>query len=190
MGDKALVSVNGGAPRVLKVGESHQGVRLLAVGPQGVEILLEGRRHVLDLGQGVYPQTAALRGAAPDQGERVMLTADGRGHFLADGTVNGLPARFMVDTGASLVTLPASIARRAGVELANASPVTITTANGRAQARRVLINLLQIGPIRANLVEALVVEDEALSLPLLGMSFLNRTNMQREGDTLVLMQRY
>lgn len=183
MGDKALISVNGGAPRVMRPGETVGAVRLLAVGPNGVDILLDNRRYKLTIGQGV---SAAAPSAAP----RAVLTADGRGHFIANGMVNGLPVRFMVDTGASLVALPASVARRAGVNLVNATPVVINTANGQARAHRVVINTLRLGDIGVNLVDALVVDDDALSLPMLGMSFLNRTNMQREGDTLVLMQRY
>jgi len=64
--------------------------------------------------------------------------------------------------------------------------VVINTANGQARALRVVLNSLRLGQISANLVEALVLEDTALSQPLLGMRFLNRTNMLREGDTLVL----
>ncbi|MGQ9686606.1 MAG: retropepsin-like aspartic protease family protein [Thiobacillaceae bacterium] len=191
MGDKALVSVNGGAPRVVRPGESVSGVRLVGIGPQGVEIVLDGRSHVLAIGHGVHVMPGkAVADAATAPDGRVVLTADGRGHFSATGTVNGLPVRFMVDTGASLVSLPSSIARQAGVNLSEANPVVINTANGRARAQRVVINSLKLGQISANLVEALVVEDAALSQPLLGMSFLNRTNMLREGDTLVLTQRY
>jgi len=191
MGDKALVSVNGAAPRVMRPGESVAGVRLVGVGPQGVEIVMDGRRHVLAIGHGVHaPLATAGAKDATTSGGRVVLTADGRGHFSATGTVNGLPVRFMVDTGASLVSLPSSVARQAGVNLSDAVPVVINTANGRARAQRVVLNSLRLGQISANLVEALVVEDTALSQPLLGMSFLNRTNMLREGDTLVLTQRY
>lgn len=191
MGDKALVSVNGGPPRVVRPGESVDGVRIVGVGSQGVEIVLDGRRHVLAIGHGVRaPSGNAVADGATASGGRVVLTADGRGHFSTTGTVNGLPVRFMVDTGASLVSLPSSVARQAGVNLSDANPVVINTANGRARAQRVVINSLKLGQISANLVEALVVEDTALSQPLLGMSFLNRTNMLREGDTLVLTQRY
>jgi aspartyl protease family protein len=191
MGDKALVSVNGAPPRVMRPGERIGGVRLVGVGPQGVEIDMDGRRHLLAIGHGVHVPSASpdAQGAAASGG-RVVLTADGRGHFTATGTVNGLPVRFMVDTGASLVSLPSSVARQAGVDLSHATPVVINTANGHARAQRVVINSLKLGQIRANLVEALVVDDAALSQPLLGMSFLNRTNMLREGDTLVLTQRY
>ncbi len=191
MGDKALVSVNGAPPRVVRLGERVGGVRLVAVGPQGVEIVLDGRRHRLAIGHGVHvPSAKVVAEGGTASGARVVLTADGRGHFSASGTVNGLPVRFMVDTGASYVSLPSSVARQAGVDLAGATPVVINTANGRAHAQRVVVNSLRLGEISAHLVEALVVEDAALSQPLLGMSFLNRTNMLREGDTLVLTQRY
>lgn len=191
MGDKALVSVNGAQPRVVRPGESVGGVRLVGVGPQGVEVVVDGRRHVVAIGHGVHaPKPTAGGEGATSPGGRVVLTADGRGHFSATGMVNGLPVRFMVDTGASLVSLPRSVARKAGVSLTEATPVVINTANGQARAQRVVINSLKLGGISVNLVEALVVEDTALSQPLLGMSFLNRTNMLREGDTLVLTQRY
>ncbi|MFN3594430.1 MAG: TIGR02281 family clan AA aspartic protease [Thiobacillaceae bacterium] len=189
MGDKALVSIDGAPPRVMRVGEALGGVRLVRIGPQGVEIVVDGRRHVLAIDPGVRaPRMPA--GAAGGLSGRVALTADERGHFTATGAVNGLPVRFMVDTGASLVALPRSVARQAGVNLSQATPVVINTANGRAPAQRVVINSLRLGQIGANLVEAVVVDDSALSQSLLGMSFLNRTNMQREGDTLVLTQRY
>lgn len=183
MGDKALISVDGGPPRVLGPGDSTGGVRLLAVRPNGVEVMVGERRHVLAIGQGVHT-------SSPSSRPRATLTADARGHFLADGMVNGLPVRFMVDTGASLVAIPYSVAQRAGVSLAGATPVIINTANGAGRAHKVILNSLRVGDIQVSLIEALVVEDGRLPIPLLGMSFLNRTNMQREGDTLALVLRY
>lgn len=193
MGDKALVSVDGGPPKVLRAGESIGGVRLLGVRAEGVEVTVDGRRHVLGIGQGVYTPPAASpggMGSGVGKGGRTVLTADGQGHFSAPALVNGRSVRFMVDTGASLVSLPASVARQVGVDLANAKPVVISTANGQARAHRVVLNTLKVGEISVNLVEALVVDDAGLNVPLLGMSFLNRTNMVREGDTLVLTRRY
>ncbi|MCX7673532.1 MAG: TIGR02281 family clan AA aspartic protease [Thiobacillaceae bacterium] len=188
MGERAALSVEGGPPKVLRAGESHAGVRLLEVGPEGVLIELNGRRHRLAVGQGAYTRTAApATGRGP---ARVVITADARGHFTAEGLVNGLGVQFLVDTGASLVSLPMSLARRAGVNLATGQPVVINTANGRTRAQRVVLDSLKVGDIQAHLVEALVVEDAQLAQPLLGMSFLNRTDLLREGDTLVLTQRY
>ena len=183
LGEKALIVVNDGPPRVMAVGDVHQGVKLLAVRGQQAEIEQDGRRRLLDMG-------FASSGAGAASAARATLSADARGHFLAQGEVNGSSARFLVDTGASLVVLPASLARQAGVRLDAASATWVHTANGRARAHRVFLNSLRLGELRANMVEAVVMEDGQLPVALLGMSFLNRFNMNREGDLLILTQRY
>lgn len=182
LGEKALISVNGGAPKVMVVGEVHQGVKLLAVRGQQADIEQDGRRRTLNMG--------FAGGGGATTGGKTVLSADGRGHFFAQGEVNGSAIRFLVDTGASLVALPASAARQAGVRLDAGNQVWVSTANGRVPAHRVLLNSLRVGDVRASMVEALVMEDRQLPVGLLGMSFLNRVNMNREGDLLTLTQRY
>ena len=182
LGEKALISVNGGPPKVLAVGEAHKGVKLLAVRGQQVEIEEAGQRRVLGMG--------FSGGGVSQPGSKVNLTADGRGQFVAQGEVNGTATRFLVDTGASLVALPRSMAERAGVRLGGMPSIVLNTANGRTKAFNVLLNSVTVGDIRASLVEAIVLEDRQLSVPLLGMSFLNRVNMNRDGDMLTLSQRY
>lgn len=181
-GEKALISVNGSPPRVMAVGDVHQGVKLLAVRGQRVEIEEAGLRRVLAMG--------FSGGAMASNAGKATLNADGRGHFSTLGEVNGSATRFIVDTGASLVVLPLAVAKQAGVNLDNAPRVGVQTANGRSRAYKVLLNSIRVGDVRANLVEALVMEDQQLSVALLGMSFLNRVNMNREGDLLTLTQRY
>jgi aspartyl protease family protein len=95
-----------------------------------------------------------------------------------------------VDTGASVVALPRSVAESAGVQLDSGQRAMIHTANGKAPAWRVMLNSVQVGGIRQHLVEAVVVEDGQLPVNLLGMSFLNRTDMRRDGDIMTLVQRY
>jgi aspartyl protease family protein len=191
MGDKVLISVNGGPAKVIEAGASFQGVRVLAVRSDGAELQIDGRRILLPIGQGYYAETP--RGgtaAATGPGARVVLTADGRGHFVAQGVVNGAPVHFLVDTGASQVVLPASVAKRAGVSMAGAVNARVATANGAVRAQHIVLDSVQVGGIRLYLVDALVLDDASLNVSLLGMSFLNRTNMVREGDTMVLTQRY
>lgn len=183
LGEKALISVNGAAPRVMAVGDTHLGVKLLAVRGQQAEIEEAGRRRTLNMG-------FAGGGAAPSGRGRTVLNADGRGHFSATGQVNGASTRFLVDTGASLVALPVSVARQAGVNLDGAQAVGVHTANGQVRAWRVILNTVQLGEVRANMVEAVIMEDRQLPVSLLGMSFLNRVNMNREGELLTLSQRY
>jgi aspartyl protease family protein len=183
LGEKALISVNGSPPKVMAVGDSHLGVKLLAVRGQQAEIEEAGRRRLLNMG-------VSGGGAMASKAARTILTADGRGHFSTLGEVNGSATRFLVDTGASLVALPLSVAKQAGVNLDNAQQVGVNTANGQARAYRVMLNSIRVGDVRANMVEALIMEDRQLPISLLGMSFLNRVNMNREGDLLTLSQRY
>ncbi len=183
-GEKALIAIDNSPARVMAVGDRVQGVRLLAVRGQQVEIEQEGQRRILEVGFGNQPadHSAALA--------EVVITADGNGHFLAGGMVNSYAVRFMVDTGASVVALPRSIASSAGVVLDKAKTVVISTANGNVRASKVLLNTIRVGNVSLNMVEAIVLEDKQLRMPLLGMSFLKRTNMKNEGDRLTLSQRY
>ncbi|MDP2788367.1 MAG: TIGR02281 family clan AA aspartic protease [Pseudomonadota bacterium] len=184
LGEKALIAIGSGPAKVMAVGDTIQGIRLLAV--QGQQVVIEegGKRRTLQVGFGFTP------GGASESASVAVITADGRGQFFTAGEVNGNPVRFLVDTGASVVTLPRSLAIRAGVALDNAKSVTVSTANGRARASRVLLNTVRVGGVTANMVEAIIMEDAQLPVALLGMSFLKRTNMKNEGDRLTLSQRY
>jgi len=183
-GEKALIAIGDRPARVMSVGDSVQGVRLLSVRGQHVVIEQEGKRSTLEVGFGSQP------GGASEALAEVVITADGHGHFLANGQVNSYAVRFLVDTGASAVALPRSIAIRAGVMLDGAKNVAVSTANGNARASKVLLNSIRVGNLSLNMVEAIVLDDAQLKVPLLGMSFLKRTNMKNEGDRLTLIQRY
>lgn len=184
LGEKALIAIGAGPAKVMAVGDTLQGIRLLAVQGQQVVIEEDGKRRTLQVGFGF------TSGGATESAAVTLISADGRGQFVTAGEINGYPVRFLVDTGASVVTLPRSIALSAGVALDNAKTVTVSTANGRTRASRVLLNSVRVGSVSANMVEAVIMEDVQLSIPLLGMSFLKRANMKHEGDRLTLSQRY
>lgn len=188
MGERALLSVDGGPGRMLRVGERDGAVRLLEIRSAGVVVEQGGRRSEVLLGGSVTVRDAA-REPRGDTG-RASITADAQGHFTAVGTVNNAPVRFLVDTGASVVALSRSLAMQAGVRLDDGQRALIHTANGMSPAWRVTLNSVQVGDIRLHMVDAVVVEDNQLPLSLLGMSFMNRTDMRREGDLLTLIQRY
>jgi aspartyl protease family protein len=181
--NKAVVSINGSAPRTLSVGQkSPEGVTLVAVEREQATFDIAGKRRSLGMGQ-------AFSTGGGGANQSVTLKADGRGHFTAEGQVNGAAMRFLVDTGASTIALPAADAKRAGVSYLNAPRGLVQTANGTAAAYRVKLDTVRIGDITINNVEALVMED-GLAFALLGMSFLNRTEMRRDGETMVLTKRF
>jgi len=104
--------------------------------------------------------------------------------------VNGISLQFMVDTGATSVVLPSADARRAGVNYLAGGRVLTQTANGVVPVYTVKLDTLRIGDITVNNLDAAVIEGDKLPLALLGMSFLNRMEMKREGSTLTLIRRY
>ena len=181
---KVLLTINGGQPRIVAVGvTTDEGVKVVSISGEMATLEVDGKRRMLRVGQNVVSRPSE---SGPS---RVVLTADARGHFYSTGNINGSTVRFLVDTGASMISLGAGDARRIGVDPAKGVPGVANTANGQTVVSRVKLNSVRVGDIELNNVDALVHEHE-LPVTLLGMSFLNRMEMQRNGDTMTLIKRY
>lgn len=181
--DKAIVTIDGSKPRTLSVGQRFQGVKLIAADSGGASFEVDGNRRVLNMGQ------SFAGGAEAGDRQSVSLTADSRGHFAAAGSINGYPLSFLVDTGATSIAINAAEAKRMGLDYKAGQAIGVNTAAGVVPAWRVTFNTVKVGGITVNQVEGMVLE-AGLSTPLLGMSFLNRMEMQRNGQTMTLIQRY
>lgn len=186
--NKAVVIVNGGKPRTMAVGDTTpEGVRLISADSESATFEFDGRRETLRPGQqGVY----SAKAPADSGRKKIVLTADSRGHFFAIGTINGVSTRFMVDTGATAISLSSEEAKRTGVNYLAGTRVLTQTANGVVPVYRVRLDAVEVGGVTITNVDAIVIEGGRLPMALLGMSFLNRMEMRREGDTLTLIQRY
>lgn len=182
---KALVLINNGAPKALAVGASTpEGVRIVAVDDAGATVEVDGKRRRLVVGE-----HAVSVGAAGVASESIVLQGDSRGHFHAQGAVNGVAIRFLVDTGATSVALGRSDALKAGVAYTRGEPRIMETANGQARGWLVSLDSVRINGITLRNVPGVVLEVD-MPQALLGMSFLNRMDMRREGGALYLRQRY
>jgi aspartyl protease family protein len=186
--NKAVVVVDGGKPRTLSVGQTTpEGVRLISADSESATFEIDGKRETLTPGQ-----NGPVASSAPaDSGrKKIVITADSRGHFFTTGSINGVSTRFMVDTGATTIALSSVEAKRTGVNYLAGSKVLTQTANGVVPVYRVRLEAVDIRGIKMSNVEAIVIEGGRLPVALLGMSFLNRMEMRREGDTMMLIQRY
>jgi aspartyl protease family protein len=184
---KAVVKINGGGTQTLSVGQvTPEGVKLISATSASAEFEVGGKRRTLVAGDGGAIATVA----PPARGNRATLTADGRGHFVTTGVVNGHSLRFMVDTGATSVVLSGTDARRVGINYLEAPRAVSQTANGLIPVYAVKLDRLKIGDIEITNVDAIVVEGDRLPMALLGMSFLNRMEMRRDGQTMVLIRRF
>lgn len=182
----AVVTINGGTQKLLRAGEkTPEGVKLIGADSSQAVLEIDGKRMTLGLGQG-----ASMGGAQVSSGQAsVTLTADAQGHFITQGSINGNATRFLVDTGATTVAMSSAEARRLGIAYQNGERGFSATANGVAPVYRVSLNNVKVGAISLNGVTG-TVHESAMPVVLLGMSFLNRVNMKREGDSMVLTKRF
>jgi len=184
IGDKAAVlAVDGGEPKTVKVGQTWKGIAVVSVEKDRATVEIDGKRRVLMHGQ--HYRSAA----AKTDRQQTTLAADSRGHFVVEGAVNGMPTRFLVDTGATSVALPGADAVRMGLDYKKGPTSFTKTANGVVQVYRVRLDTVRLGDIQLNGVEGIVIE-QGLDMALLGMSFLNRVEMKREGQTMTLIRRF
>lgn len=123
-------------------------------------------------------------------GRKVLIPADGKGQFEGQFRLNDRTVKALVDTGATLVAINVSTAMKAGIKLKPADfQHEVQTANGRTMAAATVLNSIEIGRIRVNDVEALILHDSALQTTLVGMSFLRRLErFQVQDHTLLMVQ--
>ena len=180
---KAVIVIDGGSPRTVSVGQkTAEGVTLLSTDGKTATMDIEGKKQTLEIGE-------HFAAAAPGGRQSATLSADSRGHFMVQGQINGGSVRFMVDTGATVIALPASEAVRLGIDYKNGQVGYARTANGVAQAYKVQLDTVKLGDISIQQVDAMVMEG-GLEIALLGMSFLNRVEMKRDGSTMTLVKRF
>jgi len=179
---KAVVSIDGGGPRSISVGDTVAGFKLVAVNGEVATFLVDGRRQTVPMGSYVAGSSDHGRATA-------VLGADGSGHYMAQGAVNGTSTRFLVDTGATMVVISSREADRLKVAYRQASQSMAQTANGRVTYRTVTLDRIKVGDVELTNIEAGVLEGYD-GPNLLGMSFLSRTEVSRDGQSMVLTRRF
>ena len=122
-----------------------------------------------------FPKTASTETVGQAGLRSLSLPRDARGHFLAEGRIDGQRIGFMVDTGASVVALNETSAARFGLRPARGDfNATVATANGTIKGARARLARVEIGGLVVRDVDAMVLPDAALSENLLGLSFLSK----------------
>ena len=187
-GSRALLVVGDHPPKFMAVGDTHAGVRLLDVTSAGAKVSIDGQRIALVLGESPVSVGARTSGGTAND-QRVVLTADSRGHFMSAGSINGKSVQFMVDTGATTVVLGQADAQRMGLKTDGAPRVGMQTANGTVVGHQLKLQRVRLGDAEINDVAAVVLP-QAMPYVLLGNSFLNRFQMQRDNDQMTLRRRY
>ncbi|RTE66195.1 TIGR02281 family clan AA aspartic protease [Amphritea opalescens] len=114
----------------------------------------------------------------------VVLQRNRQGHYIAPGTINGLPVRFLLDTGATDISIPGSLADKLQLSPGRASYAS--TANGTIKVYATQLDSVALGGLSLNQVAAHINPHMAGDTVLLGMSFLQHLELTQRGDTLTL----
>ena len=184
---KAVVVIDGASPRTISVGQKQPGgVILISTGSSSAVLDIDGKRHTLDLGEHFAAPVGGTNGRVSNV---LTLSADTGGQFWTLGQINGKTARFLVDTGASAVALPASAAQAMGIDYTKGQRGFAATAGGVVPTYRISLDAVTVGAITLYRIEATVFET-GLDVALLGMSFLNRVEMKRDGAQMTLTKRF
>ena len=185
LGDKALLVIDG-TPRTVAAGSTVHGVKLIRVSGSEAVVEVKGQRHVLSLG-GAHANLGAAQ--ATGGGSQIVLSAGPGGHVVAGGAINGKAVRFLVDTGATYVSMDAAEADRLGIDFHKGQRGLSNTANGQIVVYRVSLDSVRVGDVQIYNVDALVGQ-MPMEQVLLGNSFLTRFQMKRENDTMTLSKQF
>ncbi len=118
---------------------------------------------------------------------RVLLQRNRIGHYVATGSINGRQARFLLDTGATTVSVPEKLART--LELEYGPELVVQTAAGPARAYHTVLREVRLGDIVLYDVAGTINPYRGAEV-LLGMNFLGRLEFKQQGDTFELVQHH
>jgi len=183
--DKAVVVIDG-HQRLLRDGQrSPEGVTLISANSTEAIIEYAGRRATYRLGQDIgstfsSPQRSAVR-----------IWPDRSGTYSIVGSINRYPVDFVVDTGATFVSLNRREAQRLGIDYqVDGTPGRSATAAGYSRIFLVMLNRVKVGEIELRNVRAAIHDSDFPKQVLLGMSFLARVDMRRAGQALELRRKF
>jgi len=183
--DKAMVSIND-EQHLLKVGEpASAGVKLIKATSKHAILDVNGKQSTYILGNRVQASYSKT------EKKKVQIYSNGQGMFKTVGSINGYTVDFLVDTGASVVALNSTLAKRLGIQYKlRGEETVVVTASGNAPAFSVSLDQVKVGEIMLRNIDAVIIEGNDPGTPLLGMSYLGRLNMNNEGQILELEEKF
>ena len=181
--DKALLQIDS-QQKLLSKGQTFAGVTLISASGRGAVIAFNGEVQKLQLNQKIQGKYKK-----PDRSVS-RIFADFQGMFYVAGHINGRPMRFLVDTGATYVTMSGAHASKIGIDYKKGIKSFANTAAATVPVWQVKLDSVSVGDIKLANVEATVIEGAQPYDALLGNSFLKYTQLQHIGNVMEIKQKF
>ena len=188
--DRAMLSVNGTRAKIIKNGQVYKGVKLIESNTEQAVIEIAGQRETVELNSGLVLSRSLGTKSSAGTKKSTQVFADNRGFFRSNGAINGQSLEFLVDTGANLVVLSGDHADSINLDYQDGTPTYATTASGNAPMFLINLDKVSFNGLELSDIQAGVIVGGFPQVPLLGMTFLEKLDMNRSGDVMVLKKRY
>jgi aspartyl protease family protein len=173
-----------GARVMLRVGEAHGDLRLIAADSRSATVEVGGERRRLEVSERI--SGSFTRPERPS----VVVRRDSQLQYRTTAELNGVRMPVIVDTGANIVAMNAAHAKSLGIDPDAGIAAQVQTASAVLPARRVMLDSVSVGGIRVNAVAATIIDGSQPATVLLGMSFLQHVEMREVDGILTLRGRW
>ena len=183
--NKAVLMVDG-KRHILAVGQtSPEGVKVISANSRGAVLEVDGKQKQYNLGNATVSTSFSKR-----KSQKETIYVNSGGMFMTFGNINGRSVRFLVDTGASAVSMNVDQAKHLGIRYDKiGTPAGVSTASGFVNAYRLRLKSVTVGNITEKNVEAFVIDGNHPGPILLGMTFLGRLSVEHSGNAMTLLQK-
>lgn len=181
--NKAMLQIDD-ERKIVSKGETFKGVKLISATGRGAVVSIDGEERELGMNQSIQGNFKKA-----DRGKS-RIYADSQGMYFVQGKINGRATPFLVDTGATFVTMSSQHAKKVGVDYKKGTRSYSQTATETVPVWQINLDSVTVGGIRLSNVEASIIEGSQPEMVLLGNSFLSRTQLERKGTVMELMKKY
>ncbi len=184
---KAVVKIDN-SRHTLSVGESSpDGVKLISADSEKAVLQVSGKKKTYRVGNAVSIGTQFNEPV-----ERVVQAfPDKMGMYYIQGSANGYPIKFLIDTGATTIAMNSAQADRLGIDYKLiGDQALVSTASGIAKAYTINLNKVKVGEIELQNVRAMVIDGGYPKEALLGMSFLSRVSVEQKGNRMQIKKKH
>ena len=183
--DKVVVTIDGKQKILKKNKLTADGLRLIKANSKEATIEINGTSKIFTLDEKIVSTFSEGKHTPLTIIKKVKIKADNSGQYVKQGEINGKLVEFLVDTGATYVSINSNLAKQLRIKYEDGKQLIMETAMGQDTAYEVTLKSVKIGDIELRNVTG-IVSDKMTDTVLLGMSFLGKLKVKSEGMTMIL----